>query len=420
MRPVRQTGLVLCLWLTGGVAGAAADSTVRAGLEGFDWQSPETVHSSERALIEAIRAPLLGGRDCAAALQFWFDGRIADSKGDKSAATAAWDAGRNALAATGALLVPVWPELPTDRLRPLHSVSGTDLYLVSGFVVAWRSDAGQQYGLLMVPRTIPKGHRFPLLVYVHRGRDGIGSSEISWLAEQSRRGYAVVAPALRGQGLAAKTIPELEQYRCEGAPGDPADESSDVVTAMAAARDLPIARADACAVLGLGHGAVPALLAAVRSRIPTCVAVADAGRLDPFRRYWTRMARGERCWPEWAAFCNRDPSEQLAAMARQSVVLQAEAIRCPVLLLMADGVAGTLAEEEHRDVAGRLAKAGCRARLESLPGAPAGSSDDVDSEVCQKTLRQLSRFAYGLVPPDDGRDASLTPGPPPPEANHGP
>jgi dipeptidyl aminopeptidase/acylaminoacyl peptidase len=354
-------------------------------------------------------------------LQCWFDGRTADSKGDKAAAAAAWEAGLGALTSRCEVVAPVWPALPESRLRPLHTMRGPSLYLVAGFVVSWKSDAGQQYGLLMVPEALPQGHRFPVFVYVHRGREGLGRAEIAWLAEQCRRGYAVVAPALRGQPLADEAYPELARYRCEGVADTfgAAGESSDVLTAMLGAAALPVARPDACALLGLGAGAVPALLAAARSPIPSCVAVADAGCLDPFRYYWVRMARGENCWPDWAVFCNREPAEQLAAMARQSVAHQAGAIRCPVLLLLSEESAGTVGEEAHRDLLRRLTQAGREARLETVPGSRPGFADEVAAESCQEALRRLARFAYALAPPDDGKDALLKPRGKAPEGNHG-
>jgi dienelactone hydrolase len=411
--------LIVCLCLAGPGCCLAADAAVRAGLEGLVWQSYDTVHETERVLIEACRAPLLAGRDCAAALQCWFDGRIADSRGDKGAASAAWEQGLAALATTADVVAPSWPALPEGPLRPLHSVAGPLLYLINVFVITWRSDAGQQYGLLMVPRTIPRGHRFPLFAYVRRAREGIAPAEIAWLAEQCRKGYLVVAPALRGQPLADKASPQLARHRCEGTAGDAGGESSDVVTALSGAAALPVARPDACALVGLGHGAAPALLAAARSPVPTCVAVADAGCLNPFRYYWVRMARGENCWPEWAAFCGSEAAEQLASMARQSVAHQAAAIRGPVLLLLPEESLGTVHEQAHQDVVGRLVAAGREARVETIAGTRHGFSADLDADPSQGVLRRLGRFAYAGVPPDDGVDALLEPLPQPPEGTHG-
>lgn len=419
MKAVRRTILALGLGLAVAATGRSAERTVRTGLEGILWQSYDSVHPAERAFIEAARGPLLEGRDCAAALQLWFDGLAASSRGDKEAAVRAWEAAREALAGPAEVLSSSWPELPAGRLRPLDLVKGLVLYLVHTFTITWVSDAGRQYGLLMVPKTIPPGHRFPLFVYVHSGQAGLSLAEAAWLGEQCRRGYAVVAPALRGQPLGGETLPELARYRCEGVPGDPWGDAADVVSVMVGAAALPVVRAGSCALVGLGSGAAPALLAAAHSAMPGCVAVADAERLNPFRAYWSCMARDAKGWPEWPVFCSREPAEQLAAMARQSAAHQAGSIRCPVLMLLPEESLATLDEEAHRDVLRALGAGGAEASLETVAGARRGFTRDAGSDQCQEALRRLARFARGRVPPDDGKDALLPPPPEPAGENHG-
>ena len=410
---------VLCLCLAFGLLPLAAQDSVRTGLEGLAWQSPDSIHESERPLVEALRQPLLGALDCAAALQCWFDGRTAAAKDARDTAAAAWAAGRKALNGIQALPAPTWPALRDGRLKPLHQVEGRDLYLVTAFVVTWTTDAGAQYGLLMVPQSIPPGHSFPLLVYVHRGQDGICTDEIAWLSEQCSKGYAVMAPGLRGQRLTAPDIPSLTSYRSEGLAADLAGECTDVLTAMQGAAGLPVVRPHSCALLGLGRGATSALLAATRSALPACVAVAEAERLDPFREYWNRLARRENRWPDWESFCNREPAAQLAWMAQRSVVLQAAAIHCPVLMLLPEANLGTLAEESHREVLARLSQAGQEAILEIPPGTQRGFTDTLTAAPAQEAMRRLGRFAYRFVPPDDGKDRLAAPTPQPPGLPHG-
>jgi dienelactone hydrolase len=382
-------------------------------------QSPETIHESERPLVEALREPLLGALDCAVALQCWFDGRTAEARGDKEAAATAWAAGGTALSGLRALPAPTWPSSADVRLRPLQAVLGEPLYLVTAFVVSWTTDAGVQYGLLMVPQSVPKGHRFPLLVYAHRGQAGIGVDEITWLGEQCRKGYAVMAPGRRGQALADASIESMKPYRSEGQAPDPAGEATDVLTAMQGAAALPAVRPEACALIGLGSGAVAALLAASRSPLPACVAVAEAEHLNPFREYWSRVARRENRWPDWEAFCNLEPAAQLTAMLQRSVAHQAAAIRCPVLLLLPEESAGTLEEEAHRDVVARVTEAGQKALLEIPAGTRHGFTDDLGGAPAREALRRLGQFAYRHVPPDDGKDALSTPPLQPPGLPHG-
>lgn len=408
--------LALCLTL---LLPLAAQDSVRTGLEGFSSKSPESIHATERPLVAALREPLLGAMDCAAALHYWLDGRSADVRGDKDAAAAAWAAGCAALGNLQALPAPTWPTPAGGRLRPLRKLEGRDLYLVTAFVVSWTADAGAQYGLFLVPQSIPKDHRFPLLVYVHHGQEGITADEVAWLGEQCRRGYAVIAPGRPGQPLAEAAIASLKSYRSAGSASAAVEAASAVVTALQGAAALPAVRPQACVLLGLGSGASSALLAATHSPLPACVAVAEAVGLNPFRDYWNRLARLENRWPDWESFCSREPAAQLADMARRSVAHQAAAIRCPVLMLLPADSLGTSAEEAHRDVVTRLTAAGGEAALEAPAGTRRGFTDDLRSPPAKDALRRLSRFAHRYVPADDGKDALMTPLPQPPGTLHG-
>lgn len=412
-------GRLLCLFWAGLAGGLFGQDSVRTGLEGLAWQSPDTVHATERALIEALRDPLLGARDCAAALQYWFDGRLADVRGDKGAAIAAWVAGIGALANLRDLPAPPWPDPGQPRLVPRHGVSGSGLYLVDAFVVQWQTVDGDQFGLFMVPGTRPGGHRFPLLTYVRGGLAGLRQHEVAWLADQCRKGYAVLAPGLPGQSLAEAAMPQMSALRGAGAPGDPARDATAVVAVMQTTQSLPVVRPGRCALIGLGRGANVALLAAARSSLPACVAAGDASQLNPFRAYWARMNRAENTWPDWAAFCNLEPAEQLATMRQRSVAHQADSIRCPVLLLQPDGLAGGLDGQAYHDVAEALRHAGVATELRALPGAARGFADDPASETGCQALRQLIDFVYRFVPSDDGKDALLLApkGPQPPRGN---
>jgi hypothetical protein len=392
---------------------------VRTGLEGLAWQSSETIHETERPLVEALRAPLLEAMDCSAALQYWFDGRTAEVQGDRGAAATAWAAGKKALSGIQPLPAPVWPTLGEGRLRPLRQIEGPELYLVTAFVVTWTTGAGVQHGLLMVPQSIPKGHRFPLLVYVHHGQDGIDGNEIAWLAEQCRKGYAVMAPGRRGQPLAVQVLESLQAYRSEGIAADAAGTATDIVAALQGATALPVVRPEACALLGLGDAAASALLAAARSPVPACVAVAEAEHLNPFRDYWSRLARRENRWPEWEAFCDQEPAAQLASLAQRSVAHQAATIRCPVIMVLSEESVGTLDEEAHRDVVATLTQAGREVLLEIPAGTRRRFTTDLSAAPAREALRRLGRFAYRYVPPDDGKDALLTPPPQPPDVPHG-
>lgn len=404
-----------CLLLAGLAGGLVAQDAVRTGLEGLIGQSSASLHASERALVEAVRGPLLGAQTCANALQFWFDGRTAEARGDKASAIASWEAGLKALTDLHDLPVPTWPDLGEPCLKPQHAASGPDLYLVDAFAVQWKSDAGSQYGLFMVPSSRPAGHRFPLLTYVHGGLTGLQEREITWLAEQCRKGYAVLAPALRGQPLVDGAAAALAAYRGEGVADDPAGEASDVLAALLGAQGLPVVRPGGGALVGVGRGASSALLVAARSPLPACLAVADADarHLNPFRAYWSRMSRGENIWPGWSAFCSREPAAQLAALRQQSVAHQAAAIRCPVFMLRDEGTADSLASQAHGDVAEALRARGVAVTVETLPGSAPGFSAELTAASGREARRRLLSFTYRYVPSDDGKDALLRPPKPP-------
>lgn len=400
---------VLLLLLTLG-GRPAAGAQIRAGLEGLAWQSPETMHARERALVDALAEPLLAARDCNAALQCWFDARTADARGDKEAALKAWDAGLRALSAPLPLLPePAAADLSKVRLMSVQRLGGPELYLVDSMVVRWTSPAGTQYGLCMVPSSRPAGHRFPLLVYVHGGLEGLIAEEVVWLGELCRQGYVVLAPALGGQPLVSASLPGLAALRSEGPAGDAAADAIEVAALMEGARSSTAVDPDRCALLGLGHGASVALLAAARSTRPSCVAVAEARRLNPFRSYLARLQRGENTWSDWADFCNLPPAEQLAWLRRQSVAHAAATIRCPVFLGLYESDAGGLEEQFHRDVLAALPADGAGGRLEVLPDRRPAAEGKVAEAVCRKTLRRLVAFVRTVAPPDDGKDALLTP-----------
>ena len=182
---------------------------------------------------------------------------------------------------------------------------------------------------------------------------------------------------------------------------------------MQGARASAVVRAGRCAVLGLGHGATVALLAAAWSGMPSCVAVAEARRLNPFRAYLARLQRGENTWPEWATFCNLPPAEQLARLRRQSAVHAAAALRCRVLLGLYRSDTGGLEEQAHRDVLAALPTDGAGGRLEVLPDRRSAGTGKTPETVCRRTLRSLVDFIRTVVPPDDGKDALLAPAPNP-------
>ncbi|MBN2450633.1 MAG: hypothetical protein JXR77_09600 [Lentisphaeria bacterium] len=383
----------------------AGGGTVRTGLEGIAWQSPETLHRGERAFVEALRDPLLAARDCRAALEHWFGGRTADARGDKEGAAAAWAAAVQALEGVAELGKPGWDEPGSPAPGRLFALEGDGLSMVQGYGVSWRFGERSQYGLLMLPARRPLGHRFPLLVYLCAGLDGLSRDEVAALGRQCRKGYAVVAMALRGECLLRPEpgFGAVDRYVSDGDPLDLRGSAWDVCAAIRGTWRLEVVRSDTHALVGSGRGGTVALLAAMHAPRPACVVAVDCWNLNPFRSYWQRVARLANCWEDWEIFCTREVEDQLLRMRSWSVVHDGEELAGPILLVSNRGDAGGCEDLAEKDFLGRAA-AGDRQleahRVETMASPlPIGAGGGNDNHV----YRLASRFLHSHYPPDDGR-----------------
>ena len=381
----------------------------RTGLEGLAWQSPETMQSSERALVEAMRQPLLAAKDCSRALDLWFAGRAADAKGKRDDAIAVWVEAAGCLANLPDL--PAGPSFDAmcKPAVPLMKIEGSGVYLVLTYVVKWKTGADAQHGILLVPERFPQGHRYPLLVYVHDGGAGLPIEDMHWLSEQCRRGYAIFVPGLPGQPVITWTekVSPAAAIRSAGDAGDVRQAVRHVSSGINACLQLPVIRHNQVTLIGIGRGGTIALLAAAEEPRSAGVIAVDAPRLNPFRLYWDRMMRGSNTWTTWAGFCKRDPKDQLQTMLSESPTHHAGGIHCPVLMILPESERNGSRYLMLQDVVDALATPPKDVATEWIDGQVRDVVQDWTTGAGQAGHRRMMAFLYEHYPPDDGVDAVL-------------
>jgi len=350
---LRRLCVSLCLFAALVVS---AGDTVRPGLEGLDWGGPEGMTPAEGALVNALAAPLTAGRNCEAALQAWFDGRLADSKQDAAGAAKHWQRGLKLMANLKPLAKAKWAPVPDGKFKRVgrYPLSAT----VEMWVVSWDVDKLKQYGVVILPANRKPSQKFPLILYMHGAAYGVPVYALPWLAQMAEQGYVIVGPALRGEDLfAAQTRlrPELEK-RCEGEIENLDGEVNDALSAVSAARKLPFVKGGKFAVLGHSFGSGVGMLAAARHPDTACVISYDAWLTNPFRFYSDRMRRGANNWLSWADFCNQPVKDQLAGLMKRSIVHNADKLHCPVQMFIGGAYEGSVFHQSHDDLIAQLKK----------------------------------------------------------------
>lgn len=330
---------------------------VRPGLEGLDWQSPLSVSDEEMALVEALKEPLIHGMDCERALQCWFDGRLADSKKDRSGAVRLWQEGLKYLSDLKPLPPPEFKPLPDAVFRPISRLRFPECEGTELLVVQWNVDGLRQYGIVMAPEKRPAGKRYPLLLYMHGAAYGVPTYALPWLARMVREGYVVAGPSMRGEDLFATRLPiKGLELKCGGEIENLDGEVNDALSAVSAARKLPYVRGGKFAIIGHSFGAGAGLLVTARIKDVACMVSYDAWLTNPFRYYWDRMHRGANNWLSWADFCNQSVADQLRGLMKRSIVEQAANISCPLLLFMGGAYDGSVFHLSHADFMAELRK----------------------------------------------------------------
>ncbi len=395
-----RAGCLLFVLVSGCTTRSRGGDTVRPGLEGLDWQSADSVHPVEMELIQALKEPLVKAMNCEAALQCWFDGRLADSRGDREKAIKSWKAGLGKLNDLKPLPRTKWGPLPDAVLKPLHRVrfpgcEGTEVY-----VVQWKVDGLQEYGVLIAPENRPAGQTYPLILYVHGAAFGVPVYALPWLADLARQGYAIVGPAFRGEDLFATYAPlKGLEYKCEGKIENLDGEVNDALSAVSGAQKFPFVRKGKFAILGHSFGSGAGLLAAVRSKDVACVISYDAWLTNPFRFYWDRMRRGANNWLSWADFCNQPVADQLAGLMRRSIVHHADQLDSPLLLFMGGAYDGSVFHLSHDDLTANLKAYGKEFTYDIVPGGGHNFVLYYDSEPAAYALKKHMKFLRSHFPP---------------------
>jgi len=162
--------------------------------------------------------------------------------------------------------------------------------------VSHRIDGRTHYGAVRFPRGYSPGRRYPVLLYLHGGFDGLYVPNLVAFdaADPSgctRDSFLVVAPAYRGEMLNGGSI--IGIYTGDG-PDDPFDTDCDDAMALLTAVlvNVPEARPAPVAVLGGSRGGNVAYHVALRDPRPGRVAV-HAGPSDFFLAEVRRGAEQE-------------------------------------------------------------------------------------------------------------------------------
>ncbi len=343
--------LLLCAWLS------QAGDSIRPGLENLAWKRG-IEDRLEESLVNALKEPLLAGKNPHAALQDWFDGRLAASRGDWDDARQKWLSGLAKLSDLPCLPPSVFPPRPEAVFRYLTPPEPLEGFPeVTRQVVAWEVSALQQYGLILAPATLPPGHRHRLILYCHGAAFGIPNSFCDWLAEHLvQRGYVVIAPAMRGEPLFQIQVPiNGQELVSEGEIENLEGEVDDCLAMLSAAWQLPYVQADEFALLGHSFGAGVGLLVAARAGQQAKAVVSyDAWLVNPQRYYWDRMRRGPNNWLSWEDFCNQPVEKQLRGLLQRSIVHNAVQLQAPLLLFMGGGYEGSVFHLSHADLTDEL------------------------------------------------------------------
>jgi dienelactone hydrolase len=330
--PIRRLSLLAGLLVAFGALGG---DTVRPGLEGLDYAYPGDMTKAEAKLVDALGKPLIEGMDCEAALQAWFDGRLADVKKKPEEAKADWERGLTLVKDLKPLPKAKWDPVPDATFKLLGRFRHPQITNAELWIVMWTVDDLKQYGVLVTPANRAPDQKFPLMLYVHGAAYGVPVYSLPWLARMAAEGYVIVGPALRGEDLfASRSVPQELAFRCEGEIENLDGEVDDALSAVSAAQKLPFVKKGEFAVIGHSFGAGVGLLAAARHPKACCVISYDAWLVNPFRFYWDRMRRGANNWLSWADFCNQPVKKQLAGLMKRSIVHNADKIHCPVLMFI--------------------------------------------------------------------------------------
>ncbi|MBR0460246.1 MAG: prolyl oligopeptidase family serine peptidase [Victivallales bacterium] len=377
---------------------AFCGDTVRPGLENIE-QRPMTI--AEEQLVEALKEPFLAGLDVHDALQAWFDGRLAEVKGNRLEALAFWKAGAGKLENLKPLPPVKWPPVPDATFTTLASygLRGHEGVMVD--VVEWTVDTLRQYGVVIRPKEPKAGDNYPLLLYCHGAAFGLPVEFLDWLAGLAETGYVIAGPAMRGEDLFQRPLMvNGKVLRCEGEIENLEGEVDDCLAMLSAAWKLPYVKPNEFAMVGHSFGAGVGLLVAARSGAKAKAVVSyDAWLVNPQRYCYDRMRRAANNWLSWADFRNQPVANQLNGLKKRSIVQNADLLQCPMLLFMGETYDGSVFHLSHEDLVAELKRLGKPYEYVLIPNGHHNTILYWESEAAQWARRRQDAFLAKHFPP---------------------
>jgi len=330
-------------------------------------------------LAYRLQQPMIDGLDVSVALTDWFSAEKVVGPNAEAQKENLYLHAMASLKELAPLPVTPWPENPTDvTLTWLESFAVPDLsnYFgssgkppagVNARIVEYEVDHLKLYGVVLWPSA---PGRYPPILYLHGASFGVPTYSLAWLAQIAKRGYTIVAPALRGEDLfsAGEYLRKVKQYTCEGQIENLDGEVDDALGMMDGAFKLEMVKPGKFAILGHSFGAGVGLLVAARSPQVACVVSYDAWLVNPFRYYWDRLRDGPNNWFSWDAYTRQPVADQLAGLMKRSVVHHTDCLKAPVLLFIGGAYNGSVFHQSHADLVERLKQRGRTYRYVIVPG----------------------------------------------------
>jgi len=384
-----------------------AGDKVRPGLESLA-ASRRIESEQERQFIRAFKEPFLEGRDVSVALQAWFDGRLLHSQGQTAEADAKWQEALSSLSNLRMLEETKWEKLPDSEFTFLSELKLKTCQDAEIQVVSWKCGDLLEYGLLLTQKE-KAGKKFPLILYTHGAAFGIPNSFCQWLIENCvRNGYAVIAPAMRGEDLFQRQLKiNGKELVSEGEIENLDGEVDDCLSMLSAAWKLPFIKPDEFAVIGHSFGAGAGLLTAARGgKRAKAVISYDAWLVNPQRYCWDRMRRGANNWLSWEDFCCLPVAEQLDGLKKRSIVMHADMLEAPLLLFIGGTYEGSVFHLSHQDFIAELKRLGKDYQYEIMEGGGHNFVLYEESEPAKKALKMQMEFLKKHYPAS--KDAAET------------
>ncbi len=327
--------------------------TVDAAPWPWETRKDELWHA-QQAFLKELRQPIRNGMNVQAALEAWFKVKAADQAMAKEEKINILEAGQATIAAAEPLPRADWPDNPSGvELKFLESLSLPDYDDIACRIVEFEVDELTQYGVVLYPK---RADKFPLILYLHGAAYGVPTHSLPWLAELSRTGYVIAAPALRGENLFASWYTRNPEYVCEGEIENLKGEVNDALAIVDGAYKLPQVKPGKFGIIGHSFGAGVGLLALARAgEQVACMVSYDAWFTNPFRYYLDRLSNDYNNWLSWEEYTELPIEEQLPGLMERSIVHNAEDIQAALLLFIGGGYSGIF-HDTHEHLIGQLKK----------------------------------------------------------------